>query len=162
MRKRAQEEMVGFALIIIIVVVILLVFLWFALSQHTDEPLKSYEVDSFMKSALQYTTSCEDTYTFAILKDVIFMCAAETACRSGEDSCAVLATTFEDMMAISWPVSEQSPISGYQLALGVSGEELLSLEEGNLSGNSRGSYDEIVGGRRKKADIIITIYEKDV
>jgi len=56
--KKAQEEMVGFALIIIVVAVILLVFLSIGLRKDGREDVESYEVASFIQSLLQYHTSC--------------------------------------------------------------------------------------------------------
>ena len=62
--KRAQEEMVGFALIVIIVSVILVIFLGFSLRDQGKENVESYEVESFIQSFLQYTSECRDNFNF--------------------------------------------------------------------------------------------------
>ncbi|MBI2057207.1 hypothetical protein HYT91_03060 [Candidatus Pacearchaeota archaeon] len=67
--KIGQEEMVGFALIIILVSVILLVFLAFSLNKPKTEATESYEVNSFLQSSLQYTSSCQTSNPARLLKD---------------------------------------------------------------------------------------------
>ncbi len=47
-QKKAQEELVGFALIIIIVAVILLFLIVFSLRSNEKEAVESYEVNSFI------------------------------------------------------------------------------------------------------------------
>ena len=46
MNKKAQSEMVGFALIIIIVAVVLLVFLSASVRNSNDDNTQSFEVES--------------------------------------------------------------------------------------------------------------------
>ena len=70
-RKKAQEEMVGFALIIILVAVILLIFLGFSLRDQEKETIESYEVESFIQSFLQYTSDCRDNLEFSYFTFII-------------------------------------------------------------------------------------------
>lgn len=51
--------MVGFGLIIVIVAIIFIVLISLYIKKPTEE-LSDYEIDSFIQSALQYTTTCED------------------------------------------------------------------------------------------------------
>ncbi len=60
--RKAQEEMVGFALIMIIVAVIVLIFLSLSLRNQEEEIVENYEVDSFIQSFLMYTSDCADGY----------------------------------------------------------------------------------------------------
>ena len=60
--KKAQEEMVGFSLIIIIVAIIILVL--FSVSLRSKGNIQeSYETDNFMQAFLQYTTECSVSYS---------------------------------------------------------------------------------------------------
>ena len=94
--KKAQEEMVGFGLIIVIVAVILLVFLWFFLVKPGQQNLENYEAESFIQAALQYTTDCESRYGYFEVQELIFECYEEKTCLSGEDACMVLNSTLEE------------------------------------------------------------------
>ena len=86
--KKAQEEMVGFALIIIIVAVILLVFLAISLNKSKKEDLGDNEVNSFIQSFLSYTTSCgeySDSY-YSIQKLITECVNYESNCLDGRET----------------------------------------------------------------------------
>src|SRR3989344_6232856 len=86
--KKAQEEMVGFALIIIVVSIILMIFLAFYLNREPKkETVESYEAESFTQAFLQYTTSCTDNFEFLNVQDVIYECDIRNTCANGEDPC---------------------------------------------------------------------------
>ena len=58
-KNKGQEEMVGFALIVIIVAIILLVIIGLSLGTRGNrEAVQSYEAESFLSAALQYTSNC--------------------------------------------------------------------------------------------------------
>ena len=91
-KKKGQEEMLGFALIIIIVAVILLVFLGFSLRGSQKQGVESYEADSFMQAFLQYTTDCAENYEtdYLDIQDLVFECDDGNTCLDGRDACEVL------------------------------------------------------------------------
>ena len=89
-KKRAQEEMVGFALIIILVAVIFLVFLGFSLRNQEKKNVESYEVESFLQSLLQYTTKCENNVERLSVRKLISSCYAKEKCLDEKNSCDVL------------------------------------------------------------------------
>jgi len=139
--KRAQEEMVGFALIIIIVAVILLVFLAVSLNKSKEEVLGTNEVSSFVQSILSYTTSCaeyQDNY-YSIQKLIIECNNYESDCLDGRKTCDVLNSTLKGIVDESWPVGENTPIIGYEFFITVNDEVLIFFEEGNKTLNSKGS-----------------------
>jgi hypothetical protein len=76
--KKAQEEMVGFVLIMLIVAVIFLVFLAiFVRNGLINRDVDSLEISHFLDSMLEYTTECslDDGFTFLNLGDLFRECA---------------------------------------------------------------------------------------
>jgi hypothetical protein len=126
--KRAQEEMVGFALIVIIVAVIILVFLSFAL-RSDENSNESYEVNSFVQALLQHTTDCEDNLDYLRVQRLIFQCAEGKRCLDGRDSCEALNNTLESLLGQIWKIQER-PEKGYSLTIIAREEVLIQLEEG--------------------------------
>ena len=137
--KRAQEEMVGFALIIIIVSVILLVFLGFFLRNSNNVEIKSYEVESFIQSVLQTTSDCEDAGGFLSVQKLIFSCESLEECLNGKSACEILNSTLEKISEESWNVGEDAPIKSYELKILSENTEIFLLEEGNITKNYRGA-----------------------
>jgi len=144
MRKKAQEEMIGFALIIIIVAVILLVFLAVSLNKSNKEVLGVNEVDSFIQSFLSYTTDCEeDLNNYYSIQDLIIECNNyEGSCLDERKTCDVLNSTLREIVDESWKISENTPIKGYELLIGAEEIELISFKAGNSTNNYKGSMQE--------------------
>lgn len=143
--KLAQEEMIGFAIIIVIVFVIMLVFLGFSMSKSSNkEAVESYEAESFVQAMLAYTTTCGD-YKEVYLKtqDLIFKCDSNKTCINGENSCDVLVTTIKEILLGAWNVEGNSSIKGYSLKIGDENKELVSLQRGSITRNSRGAIESL-------------------
>ena len=143
--KKAQEEMVGFALIIIIVAVILLAFIGFSLVKSSQN-IQSYEVGNFIQSMIQYTTQCQDNFGYVSVEELISMCSQETNCVNNENSCSVLNSTLQGILSQAWPVGSGSPIAGYNLNIVSNVGNLLSVVKGNLTKNSEGSNQNFPDG----------------
>jgi len=137
-KNRAQEEMVGFALIIIIVSVILLVFLGFMLRKPQTELVESYEVNSFLQSMLQYTTDCRDNLEYCSVQKLIFDCNNNEMCLDGRNTCDVLNSTLSGIVEESWKIQDR-PVKGYELKILVNEGEMLVLKQGNVTRNYKGS-----------------------
>ena len=156
--KKGQEEMVGFAIIMVIVFVIMLVFLGFSMSGSDKEAVESYESQSFVKSMLAYTTTCDD-YREVYLKtqDLIFKCDTNATCVNGNSSCEILVTTLKEILIESWNVGVNSSVKGYSLKIGGEENELVSLERGNMTRNSKG-YVETLPRGGKTIDVSFVVY----
>lgn len=141
-RKKAQEEMVGFALIIIVVAVILLIFLGFALRKQQKEIVESYEVESFIQAFLQYTTDCRDNLEYLSIQKLIFDCYGGEMCLDGRSACDALNSTLKEILEESWKVEGDRPVKGYELKIASDEEEILLITKGNLTGNSKGAMQE--------------------
>jgi hypothetical protein len=155
--KRGQEEMVGFGLIIIIVALILLFLLWFSSSRSRDS-VESYEVDSFVKASLQYTTECENRRDgFLDVQDLIFECVDDEECLNGRNSCEILNSTLKEMAENSYVVNAESPVKGYLFELNSDEAVMIRVEEGNTTGNAKGSKESF-SKRGTKVEILFTLY----
>ena len=143
--KRAQEEMVGFGLIIIIVAVILLVFLAVSLHKSKKEFLGYNEVDSFIQSALSYTTSCAETQGnyYSVQKLITGCVNYESSCLDGRKTCDALNSTLKDMLDESWRINENSTKKGYEFSINVNDESLIFIEKGNQTFNNKGSIQSL-------------------
>lgn len=147
--KIGQEEMVGFALIIILVSVILLVFLAFSLNKPKTEATESYEVNSFLQSSLQYTSSCQTSKGLNSIQELVFECDLKEKCSNNEDTCKVLNETLTEILKESWPTGEDRPNKGYELIIN-SGEEIISnIKEGNLTNNCKSSSQSFSKSRKE-------------
>jgi len=145
LNKKAQEEILGFALIIIIVAVILLVFLGISLNKSKEQSIESYEVQNFIQSFLQYTTSCTDKFEtdYMNLQEVIIECNNYGECLDGSDVCEVLDTTLREITEESWSVGEETYVRGYDLNITSEGEILTSFKKGNTTINYKGNSQKL-------------------
>ncbi len=156
-KKKAQEEMVGFALIMIIVAIILLVLLSISLRRPQQENVESYEVDSFIQAFLQYTSDCRNEREYLDIQELIIDCDNGRMCVDDRDTCEVLSSTMEEIIEESWKVGEDRPVLGYELKI-LSGErEILSLDKGNKTQNYKGSVQSL-GKRGNEFDVSFTAY----
>ena len=156
-KKKAQEEMVGFALIITIVAVILLVLLGLSLRSPQQEEVESYEVDSFIQAFLQYTSDCRDNLEYLSIQRLIFDCNMGGVCLDGRGSCEVLNSTLKGIVERGWEVGIDRPVVGYELKILSLGTEVLLLKEGNVTRNYKGSRQSLVK-RGDKVEVFFTAY----
>jgi len=116
-KKKAQEEIVGFVLVILVVAVIFLVFLGIAIRKSdTREKTENTEVSQFLDAALQFTT--DDCILRGIqpakLKEVIKACKDNNKCKNEKSACAVYYDTAKAISENSWKINDKdTPISGY-------------------------------------------------
>jgi len=154
---RAQEEMVGFALIMIMVAVILLIFLSFSLGSRKKEIVESYEVESFLVTIMQYTTDCRDNLEYLSIKKLIFDCYDDKMCLDERNTCDVLNSTLKEIIKESWKVEGDRPVKGYEFKIIVDKEEMLLLEEGNITKNYKGAMQDF-SRSGKDYEIFFTAY----
>jgi hypothetical protein len=148
--KKAQEEMVGFGLIMVVVMVILIVFLAISINKGDREPMQSYKVEGFINAMLQYNTDCWDSRKkFLSVKDLIYQCEKEKECSGGVDSCDVLNEALSGIINASWQVGEDTPVKSYLLNISKDGGDILgidSFEYGNKTYNSLGTSENLPRG----------------
>jgi hypothetical protein len=158
--KRAQEEMIGFALIIILVAIILLVFLGISLRSPQKENVESYEVKSFVQAFLQYTTDCRDSNDLGYfsVKDLIFSCNRNEKCLDERNTCEVLNFTLTGITKESWKVEGDRPVKGYELKILKDETEItLMIKKGNVTDNYKSSVQDF-SKSGSSFDIFFTAY----
>jgi hypothetical protein len=145
--KKAQQEMVGFALILIILAVVFMVFLSFSLRSSNDQTFESYEATSFLSSVLEYTTDCAIYYEtdYASIQELIKKCSTDFECFNGNNSCKVLNQTISEILENSWNVGSEYPEKGYSFNITEQNSELLSFSKGNITRNFKSAHQELVG-----------------
>ncbi|MCR4327145.1 MAG: hypothetical protein NUV46_01020 [Nanoarchaeota archaeon] len=144
--KKAQSEMVGFAIIVIIVAVLILVFISLSLNKNSNEFLDSSKTDSFIQATLQFTTNCEINGNNLSYLKLIGSCEEERTCDNGINSCQVLNLTSVSLVENGWRVGEDLPVKGYKFEVKSEGINLVELFRGNETGSTKGSRQTFSGG----------------
>jgi len=148
--KKAQEEIVGFVLIMVIVAVVMLVFLGITVRKGSldTEGRDSVEIYQFLESSMEYTTDCEVRFKsdFSALGELFEECYTGNNCLNGENSCEALEGTLTQIFDSSWNVGPEALIKGYIFTSSYktnlsqqTGQEIISLEKGECQGNKYGS-----------------------
>jgi hypothetical protein len=144
--RKAQEEMVGFVLIVVIVVIIGLVVLGIMIRNPQNESVKdSTDVAQFIGSVLEYTSPCAKGHEPAYLnvRDLIVECYRGTSCSNGNQTCLELNRTLANLINNSLNIKEESFYTGYTLNLSIysnsSSQNFLYLKEGQCGEVFRGS-----------------------
>ncbi len=145
-RKSGQEEMVGFGLIIVIVAIIFIVLISLYIKKPSEK-VTDYEVNSFIQSVLQYTTTCEDETGNVTVQKLITKCQENELCGyRNMNPCLVLNATIRNMVRESWgDIGTEGKIRGYNFIInmseGVDEEEIqfLNIKSGVVTNNYRGS-----------------------
>ncbi|MBI3622830.1 hypothetical protein HY212_01980 [Candidatus Pacearchaeota archaeon] len=157
-KKHGQEELIGFGIIVVIVLIILLVFLSVYLRKPSQDQSQSYKVESFINSVLEYTSSCEDVRTgFLPIRELLFECYDNSTCVDGKNSCAILGTTIGNITKESWVVTNESQYKAYSFNISGNGRNLVSLEKGIKTPNSRG-YKGSFSKKGVSVEIVFTAY----
>lgn len=154
--KKAQEELIGFGVIITIVLVIILVFLVFSLTNKQESKIQSYEVDSFILGMLQHTTSCETNLEFLNVKKLIFACYNSESCLNGENSCEILNSTMSNLINKGLNVGEKGVYNAYYLEISTDKDIFLNQTEGKVTINNKEAVEEL---GRNNLKVILRVYE---
>jgi len=167
-RKKAQEEMIGFAIIIIVVAAVILLLLYFSIDSG-EESMESYKAESFLQAALQYTTDCQEYEgDYMDVEDLIYGCVNNERCVNGNETCKVLNNTLPDMLKKTWPSGKDWPTKGYEIFITSEsdGEEnkIYRFEKGSkvnatiIKGSSQDLPPKSGTGKIK---VSFTVYEKN-
>lgn len=158
--KKAQEEMIGFAMIIVLIAIILLVFLGISLNKNRNQSTDTAEVDSFMQAMLQYTTSCQDNFGYLSMKNLIFACVSDSSgvsCPDSKDACSSLNSDLNGIMSNSWIVGDGSPTKGYNLNITSNTGKTISVKSGNVTQTSQGT-SQALSNEGVSVNIMLEVY----
>src|SRR3989338_7392604 len=124
--KKAQEEMVGFVIIMVVVLVILVIILGLYIRQSSSaQKIDNTEISQFLSSALEYTTNCEVAGSFLQLNELTQRCYEGKSCGS-ESACDITRETFQSLIESSWKFS-LGTLSYKFTILNPSGDEIVIL-----------------------------------
>ncbi|MFA5953861.1 MAG: hypothetical protein WC812_04675 [Candidatus Pacearchaeota archaeon] len=129
--KKAQEEMIGFALILVIIGVIILVFFTISIKNKTTVE-ESYVTDNFIQALLQHSTDCAENYETDYLdfRRLINKCANSGTGKCFQSSwtyCESLEKNLNSTLKNSWQISSDSYYKAYVLKINNKGNELLTI-----------------------------------
>lgn len=130
--KKAQEEMVGFVMIIVLVSVIALVFLAISLRKPSVTQ-GSGEIENFLRASLLYTTSCKIKGGLYDFKELISACEKREKCLDEEDACKILNETAFKLVEASFKID--SKYKAYIFKISIRNETIYELKNGNYTGN---------------------------
>lgn len=142
MNKKAQEEIIGFGIILVIIAIVALIFISISINKAQKEEVEDYEASSFLKVLMEKTTECEKNAKFLAVKDTVFECGREYTCLNGESACELLNDTLEETMNDNWKVGVSEPIKGYNLVIEYEGELYFNISEGSITQEYKGAMQE--------------------
>jgi hypothetical protein len=143
LRKKAQQEMVGFVLIVVLVVVGLMVFLVISL-RSSPETQDSLEVANMLDALMKHTTRCAAVFEpqFDRLEDLFKRCYNGGRCGNLDRlACDVLNETL--VGAVQALLKTEATVGAYQIDFSVKDSQglvgILKVFEGDCSGTKKTS-----------------------
>ncbi len=148
-RKKGQEEIVGFVLIVVIITIIFVIFLGFKLRNPELTQKESEIIYQFLESAMKQTSDCalNTNGKRADLDELIRECHSTNGlCDNGQNSCDRAKEILVDMLNNTWKVGEDYPTKGYIVDASYSynstqtqNEEIFTITAGNCSSSFSGN-----------------------
>lgn len=139
---KAQEEMIGFVMIILIVVVVGVILLGIGLNKP-KESKTSLEITDFLYTLFQYSVNCSDTY-----KDLIISCIKNEYCNS-ISSCQALEDITLKVINTSLRVGSEKQYKAYEYKIFSGNSSVIYLTSGETTRNSVGSNVKIITSEDK-------------
>ena len=138
--KKAQEEMVGFVLIVIIVAIVFLVFFGIFIREGNEtKDNDSREIVQFLESFERYDTECAIGFEpdFSNMGELIQECFEGKICLNGKTSCEVLEINSKEILEKSFSIGELNYYKGYEFVSfyeeGNQTEEIIKIIKGNCN-----------------------------
>ena len=127
--KKAQEEMVGFVMIVLLVSVIFLVFLGIYLRQEfSSEGIQNTEISQFLDALTEVTTNCTIAGTKRTVKDLFTKDQGLPCEGTGKTINETLRVTIEEAIEESWNFGDDSPTQGYEFVSPSFSAPLISID----------------------------------
>ena len=117
-RKKAQEEIVGFVIIVVLVAVITIIFLGISLRNgNNQKSLESEQIASFLSAVGEVTTNCTiPENSPKTISQLIVRCSDGDICSDEISSCKVLEENLKGMLDSSYLVGQDSFVRYYNLS----------------------------------------------
>lgn len=166
-KKRGQEELVGFGLILIMVAIIFIVFISVYIKKPS-ETLTDYEANSYIQAILQYTTRCQDENMRNLsIQELIRECKDGARCYNYQysSSCDILTTYIRQITGESWDPGSTHPVKGYSFVINVSENgnsenerQILSVTNNVVTSNYRGAEQDFGDPSGDQTIILFNVY----
>jgi hypothetical protein len=141
--RKAQNEMVGFVLIVVIITIVAVIFLTISLGREPSGSVSDIEINSFLSSSSRYTSDCVISEPlYADVRDLLDDCYDGKICSDGRDSCIVLTGIYGDMLNNVFPVGDDRPVKYRNMVVYFQldsneptskQDPLINIKEGNKS-----------------------------
>ncbi|NPE27047.1 hypothetical protein HNV12_03530 [Methanococcoides sp. SA1] len=145
MNRKAQQEIVGFVLIVVLVMVGLMVFLIISV-RNAPETTDSLEISNMIDSILRTTSECAVVYEpdYDSYEELFKSCYKNDGCSNLDRSaCDFLNESFGEIVEVL--IESEANLRGYEVEFFVKdGEGLLRWSGGNCSSFSSGAQRAIV------------------
>ncbi|MBS3081408.1 hypothetical protein J4416_00535 [Candidatus Pacearchaeota archaeon] len=149
-KRKGQEEIVGFVLIVVIVAVVFVIFLGIRLRNFEPSQKQSEILYQFIESSMEQTTECVLSLNGRnlALDSLIKECySTDNRCTSGETSCQIAEKTMRNILNNTWKVGVEYPYKGYEIRADYfynssnqgQNEEILLIAEGNCNNSFVGN-----------------------
>lgn len=142
-KTHAQQEIIGFMIILLIVVVIGVIFLGIYLREDKPIVKEDAEIANFLSASARYTSDCykDNEPNYRTLEDLAVDCYRNTlgvTCPNSATSCYVLNATYDWMLKKLWPAGKDRPVKYTHLTLSYGDNssqvsKFLELKSGNSS-----------------------------
>ena len=146
-KKTAQQEMVGFVLIVVLVVVGLLVFLVVMINTPKEE--KSIDAENALEVIMRTTTDCAIVFEpeFQDYEDLFKSCYENRRCSNlNIDACDYLNSSISEVLEDIY--KSESAMEGYELDfMTEDGDGILKI--GGCAGASKSAQRSIIDGSEK-------------
>jgi hypothetical protein len=150
MKKKGQEEIVGFVLIVVIIAVVFVIFLGIKLRNPEPAQRESEVLYQFIESSMEQTTDCviRENGKNVALNELIGECYSfNNNCLNGRTSCDIATDTFKELLKATWKVGPQEVYKGYEITAEYHrnsssvevNDEVFSIIEGNCSNSYIGN-----------------------
>ena len=154
MKNKAQQEIVGFVLIVALVMVALMVFLVISLRTQPTES-ESLEVENLLNSIMKKTTNCAISFEpqYDDFEDLFKSCYNGDTCSNlgEEDSCDYLEESLNN--TIKGLLKTEATTNSYQLDFlnreDESEDPIFRISEGNCTGQVSSAQKTILSGSDK-------------
>ncbi len=142
MNKKAQEEIVGFVIVVVIVAVVFLILLGIFLRSESNESVESREVYQFLESLMEYSIECEEDSSYLGIEDLIQECYEGGNCNE-KDSCEVLNSSLKSILEVAWPIGDDRPFKGYifkaNYEINTTSKSIVEIKKGDCAESSIGA-----------------------
>lgn len=148
-KRKGQEEIVGFVLIVVILAIAMVIFLGIKLRNPEPVQKQSEVLYQFIEASMEQTTECvirENGKNLA-LNELIKECHSfDNTCLNGISACNNARNTMEGILNSTWRVGPDYPTKGYEVKAvyrqnltGSQNEEIFTIVAGNCTNNYVGN-----------------------